>query len=433
MALPFQVVHQWCTRLHGAHMKKLITKRAIDGLKAKQAIADTALPGFVVRRLPSGRLSYGLRYTRDGRRHWLAIGVGLTPEAARKAATIHAGEIAKGNNPTAVREQRRQRAIKARTLDQVLDAFVAERVQAKRLRSESEMRSLLDRYVRPKLSARPVNEIRRSEIVGLLDDIAGKPSSRSRDGKSRRVADKVLAVLRSAFNWHATRDDGFASPIVRGMARMSLKELTRDRILSDDEIRDVWSALDHCKPDAYARIVRALLMTGARLNEIARMQWREVEGEWITIPAARCKTKVEHVVPLVSDVASVIGMRADESGKFVFSTDDGFSPFSGFSKAKKRLDNAVDGDRKDRNLPKMPGWRLHDLRRTARSLMSRSGVSSDIAERVLGHALPTIRGVYDRHEYFAEKRQALERLAALLHIILNPPAANVLSLQNRRG
>jgi integrase len=413
-------------------MQKSITKRAVDALKLGQIIADDELPGFVVRRLPSGKLSYGYRYTKDGHRRWLAIGMGIPPDVARKAAVIHAGEVALDRNPLTKREDRRRRAIEARTVDQILDAFLKERVEGRRLRSQSEIASLLDRCVRPKLGSRPINDIKRSEVVAVLDSIADRPSSRSRDGKSRRVADKVLGVLRSAFNWHATRDDEFRSPIVPGMARTSLKELTRDRILSDDEIRALWQALNVCKPAAYGRLVRLLLLSAARLDEMARLQRDEISGDELTVPASRCKTKVDHAVPITPNMAALIGKRGDDAGEYVFSTDGGFSSFSGFSKAKRRLDELIKEQRKQDGLKPIPGWRLHDLRRTARSLMSRAGVSTDIAERVLGHAMPGVRGVYDRHAYLAEKRHALERLGALLDTILTPPTNNVVSIGRRQ-
>jgi integrase len=207
---------------------------------------------------------------------------------------------------------------------------------------------------------------------------------------------------------------------------LTLKELSRDRILSDCEIRSVWAACDQVTPRAYARIVRSLLLSAARLNEIACLRWSEIDKNFAVIPAERVKTKIEHVVPITSDLALHIGER--DSG-FVFSTDGGSSPFSGFSKAKRRLDAIIAPQRQRDGLEPMVPWRLHDLRRTARSLMSRAGVPSDIAERVLGHVMPGVRGIYDRHAYAAEKRDALERLAALLTTILNPPTGNVVPLR----
>jgi integrase len=413
-------------------MRKTITKRAVGALRPGQIISDQEIAGFVVRRLPSGRLSYGFRYTQDGRRRWIAIGVGIAPEAARRAAQAHAGKAAQGHNPMTEREDRRRRTLSARTLNQVLDDFIRGHVEARGLRSAAEYKSLFDRHVRPRLGTRPVAEIKRLEIVEMLDQIADAKSIRSRDGKARCVADKALAFLRSALNWHASRDDEFRSPIVAGMARTSFKELARDRVLSDDEIRSVWQALDRCQPDPYVRVVRALLLSAARLDEIRCLRWAEIDGDKIVVPGARVKTKVDHTLPMTSAVAALIGERERGSGDYVFSANGGYSPFDNFSGAKRALDNAINAQRTSDGLKPMPPWRFHDLRRTARSLMSRAGVSTDIAERVLGHVMPGVRGVYDRHAYLDEKRDALERLSALVTKITNPPAENVVPLRANR-
>lgn len=413
----------------GCTMRKAITKRAVDALKPGEIIADDSLLGFVVRRLPSGRLTYGFRYVKDGKRRWIGLGVGITPDAARKAALKHAGSVAGDGDPLPEREARRVEAMAARTVNDVLDAFLVH-AKAKGLRSHGEMTSLLDRYVRPKIGTAPVNRLKRSEITKLLDDIASQPSTRSRDGQSRRVADKVLGVVRSAFNHHATRDDEFISPIVKGMARTSLKELTRKRVLDDDEIRTLWLALDRCTPPAYPRLLRALLLSAVRLNEMARLHRTEIRGAVAVIPGSRTKTKADFAIALTPDLLALIGTADDSpAGDFVFSTDFGETAFSSFSKAKRRLDEEIAKLRTEAGLPPMAPWVIHDLRRTARSLMSRAKVDKDIAERCLGHALPSVRGVYDWHEYLDEKRDALERLAALVRSIVEPPPNNVVKLQ----
>jgi len=208
------------------------------------------------------------------------------------------------------------------------------------------------------------------------------------------------------------------------MARTKGKDRARDRVLSDEEMRDLWAALDQAKvPPCYPPFIRALLLTGQRRNEVARSDWREISAGIWTIPATRYKTKLEHVVPLTDAVLALLG--EPKAKGFVFSNDGGGHPLAGFGKPKAALDRKIDEIRKARGLESMPAWRLHDLRRTARSLMSRAGVSADVAERVLGHVIAGVRGVYDRHGYEAEKRDALERLAALVERIVNPGATVV--------
>jgi integrase len=233
------------------------------------------------------------------------------------------------------------------------------------------------------------------------------------------MADRVLAHVRKAFNWQAARDDQFNPPIVRGMARTKPAERARKRILSDDEIRDLWAALDQANvPEPFPRLVRTLLLTAQRREEVAGMRADEIEGDTWIIPAERYKTNLPNAVPLTAAARAHLGALPKKG--FVFSTTDGKRPFSGFSKAKVALDNKIAEIRKQEGRKPMPHWVFHDLRRTARSLMSRAGVPSDIAERVLGHAIPGVRGVYDRHAYEAEKRHALEQLAGLINRILDP-------------
>jgi integrase len=146
-------------------------------------------------------------------------------------------------------------------------------------------------------------------------------------------------------------------------------------------------------------------------------------GTW-TIPAARYKTGKPTVVPL-SGVALAIIDAQDRVGDadLVFTTN-GDVAFSGYSKAKKRLDEAMLKHLQanavgEGNAASLPDWRLHDLRRTAKTLMIRAGVRPDITERVLGHAISGVEGVYDRHTYIDEKRDALQRLTAMIEMILH--------------
>jgi integrase len=222
----------------------------------------------------------------------------------------------------------------------------------------------------------------------------------------------VLAALSRLFNWHASRDDDFVSPVVRGMGRIKQRERARDRVLTDEEVRAVWRAANN---GTFAALVKFLLLTAARRCEASNMRWEEVMGtDWV-LPASRNKTNKELVRPLSkAAIALLAGQR--RINEFVF-TADGRGPIGGFSKGKATFDKSCG----------VTGWTLHDLRRTARSLMSRAGVNSDIAERCLGHVIPGVRGVYDRHQYRQEMAHAYEALAAQLDRILNP-RPNVITL-----
>jgi integrase len=407
-------------------MKAKISKTTVDRLPRGKLLVDTEIRGFVARRLPNGTVTYGMRY-RDKATHqrrWLGLGVHgeITPDEARTEAEKRRGEIAERRDP--LQEKQQQRAAGGNTVNAVLDAFVQRHVR-KNLRAAQEVERVFDKYVRPAIGAKCIYELRRRDVVEMLDAVED-------DGDAPVMADRVLAHTHKAFNWWATRDDSFNSPIVKGMARTKPAERARKRYLTDDELCDVWRALDTAPaPACYPAYVRVLLLTTQRRDEVARMSWPEIEGGTWVIPAERYKTGVENVVPLMEAVLQLLG-NPPKTG-FVFSSTDGELPFSGFSKAKRALDKAIGELRKREKRKPIPHWTLHDLRRTARSLMSRAGVSADIAERVLGHKIGGVRGVYDRHEYVAEKRDALQRLGALVERILNPPAGPKSETRSSRG
>jgi integrase len=229
------------------------------------------------------------------------------------------------------------------------------------------------------------------------------------------MAHAVLAYTRRIMSWHATRDDDFANPIVRGMGRVKPSETARKRILSDDELRAIWKATE--RPDVYGNLIRFLLLTSARNSEARELRWDELEaGNW-TLPAARNKTKLDLVRPLSAAAMEVLNAQRElriGDCAYVFSTTGNLPIFS-MAERKRALD-AASG---------VTGWTIHDLRRTARSLMSRAGVNADHAERCLGHVIGGVRGVYDRHEYEKEKRHAFEALAAEIATITRPPGGKV--------
>jgi integrase len=224
------------------------------------------------------------------------------------------------------------------------------------------------------------------------------------------MAHVALAYLSKLFNWHAKRNDEFRSPIVRGMGRVNAKERARARFLSDEELRAVWSAAE-ASGALFDRYVQFLLLTAVRRTEAAGMTRAELAGtDWV-IPPARMKGKREFLLPLSRAALGVLG-KLPAIGKpdgFVF-THDGTRPIGGYTQGKALLQKRSSTS----------GWTLHDLRRTARTLMTRAGVPADHAERCLAHVIGGVRGIYDRHEYLEEKRLAFERLAAQIDRIVNP-------------
>ena len=319
-------------------MRGKITKATVDALKAGDILADTEVKGFVARRLPSGVVTYGLRYRVAGKQRWLALGLhGRVRPIRRAGGEEGVGEVADDRDPAGEREAEdaRAKAASASTVNVLLDAFLDRHVR-KNLRRADEVERVFNKYVRPRIGSKSIYDLRRRDVVEMLDAIE--------DENGPVMADRTLAHVRKAFNWQAARDDTFVPPIVRGMSRAKpAAERARKRILDDQEIRDLWQALDTAKvPPCYPAYMRALLLTAQRREEVSRMVWEEIEGDLWNIPSDRHKTGDEagdKLVPLTPAVLELLG-KPQKKG-FVFSTTKGEKPFSGFSKAKRALDEAI--------------------------------------------------------------------------------------------
>jgi integrase len=393
-------------------MRSRISKRTVDLMKPGEIIWDTDLRGFSARKLTSAKISYGLKYVdaKTGRQRWLSLGLhgALTPELARRRAEIERGRIAAGADPQGEKEEQRIRRKGIVTVNDLLDKHMKQYVEARGLRSHAEIKRIFDKYVRPVIGKDAVTGLRRSHIVRLLDNVAAKHGA--------AMADHVLAHVRKALNWYATRDDEFTVPIVKGMAQTRPRERARDRILSDDELRALWKSTAYNDAGAYGTLVRVLLLTAQRREEVGGTRRSEIDGDVWTIPGSRAKNSRPNIVPLSSEVMALLD-ELPQYGDFVFGRT-GQSAFSGFSHCKQALDK-----RMKLELPSAAQWQpwvVHDLRRSARSLMSRAGVRPDIGERVLNHVIAGVRGVYDRHHYTDEKREALQALASLINRIVGP-------------
>jgi integrase len=387
--------------------RNTLTDAYIAELKPKTkryAVPDPQLPSFYLRVTPKGSKSFAAVATDpSGKQIWTTIGTPAlyTVEEAREKArdiikSVRAGEGA-GNE----------------TFLSVAGIWVKRHLEKNGIRSRFEIERMLAKYIFPAWAGRDFVSIKRSDVVALLDDVEDKHGPRQ--------ADCVLTVFSSIANWYASRHDSYSSPIVRGMKRANRKERQRDRVLSDDELRAVWAALP--ARDTFGDFVKLLLLTGQRREKVVTMRWSDIadDGTW-TLPTEKREKGNAGAITLPSMALDVLSSRPRfASNPYVFAAARGKGHFSCFSKAKLDL---------DKKLPNLPQWQLHDLRRTARSLMSRAGINREHAERVLGHAIPGVEGVYDRHKYDAEKTKALAALASLLARILEPQA-NVSTMRRR--
>jgi integrase len=386
---------------------RALTDFKIQSLKpqpGRYEISDPAARGLRVVVFPSGVKSFIVRYRFAGTQKKLTLQSGVSLAAARKFAAEAMHDVALGKDPCRDKQEAQTKAAESArdTLRAVCSEFLAR--EGKNLRSANNYKNILERLVYGKLGHRPIDSIERIEVSRLLDGIE--------DNNGPRMADVTLAILRRVFNWHATRSNRFSSPIVKGMARS--KSAARSRILGDEELRAVWKATDSKAP--FRALIRFLLLTAARRNEAAALPWAEIDGtDWILPPErnkamARRPEQTDLIRPLSKAAQAVLDdLPRIVDCPHVFTTD-GKHPVSGFSWLKTDFDRACG----------VTGWTLHDLRRTARSLMSRAGVNPDVAERCLGHVIPGVRGVYDRYAFHKEMMDAYETLAAQIERIVNP-------------
>jgi integrase len=301
---------------------------------------------------------------------------------ARDAAAKVLRAVAEGRHP----EQRQSGSV-----EDAVAQFLERHGKNYRPKPRSEAERLLRLHVVGNWGRRKLEEITRADVRAMVARI-----------KAPIAANRVLSIVRKLFNWAVENDLIVNSPVAGLKAPHA--ETSRDRVLTDDELRRVWQAAEGLGP-LNGAVVRLLVLTGQRRNEVAHMQWGELDLEkrlW-TLPRERVKNDRRHEVPLSPQAVATIQALPRISDRFVFSTN-AESPVNDFGKNKGRLDE----------LSGVSDWVLHDLRRTVASGMARLGISLSVIEKVLNHvsgSFAGIVGVYQRHEFADEKRAALEKWA----------------------
>jgi integrase len=294
-------------------------------------------------------------------------------------------------------------------------------------------REFIDRW-----ATRPIADIDQSDVKAVLREAV--------DRGAPYQAHNLLVHIRSLFNWAIAQGDyGLdRSPCDRLKPKMVIgKKAVRKRVLKDDELRLLWAATEQmgypCGP-----LFRLLALTGQRKSEVAEAVWSEFDlaGKLWTIPAERMKAGAAHVVPLTRDVVALLEkLPRFLHGEHLFSTTFGKKAVNGFSNAKKRLDELMLKEARDRAVRrhdnpasvKLDKWRIHDIRRTMRTGLSALPVTDIVRELVIAHTQPGLHQVYDQYAYLDEKRDALERWAARLRSIVTPSPDNVVELAAARA
>jgi integrase len=396
-----------------------LTKSAIDTLPVPSSDLvywDIASPGFGVKVTPTGRKVFIVLYRTGGagtklRKYTIGPYGRVSLHQARVAAQKVFSAKHEGRDPAAEKRQSKCRAVADRIGD-LLESFVTQRLAQNR--SAAETSRLLRREVGIPWAGRSVHSVSKRDVVDLISAIVqrGAPGS----------ANKTLKSVKTFFGWCVGQAILDRSP-AEGVP-LPTREVARDRVLDDAELAQVVIAA-RTMGGPYGGIVEFLALTAQRREEVAGLRWEEldlVQRVW-TIPKARTKNAKAHMVHLSKQALAVL-KRANRKGPVVF-TLLGTRSFQDFSHAKRRLDH----------LSGVSEWRLHDLRRTCVSGMARLGVAPHIADKILNHQAGTISGVaavYQRHDFLAERRAALDEWGAHLdRILVNTSHEGDIGLQNR--
>ena len=407
-----------------------LTKTLIDGLQAqaKDTIHwDTEVKGFGVKvtptsrkvflamHRPKGHLGAAKKYTIGTYGEW-------TVQQARERAREILVESSKGTDLGA-KERAEKRRMASDRINDLVDQFLE--MHASQNRTGNETKRILHRDLTPKFGKRSIHALTKHDVISIVESVAKRGSP--------IMANRTLAAIRKFLNWCISRAIIEASP-AKGIDAQA-RERSRDRTLSAHETRDaIASARQMAYP--FGSIVELLFMTAQRLGEVADMRWSEIDLDmavW-TIPAARAKNGKAHDVHLSNCAVALLRslprfVLPDNSESDLVFTTTGKTPFSGFSKAKSKLDEkmlqamrerAIENGKNPDEVSVAP-WRLHDIRRTVTTELSRLGVAIHIADAILNHKSGTISGVkavYQRNEFTDERRDALNKWCDRIDVIM---------------
>ncbi len=373
--------------------------------------------GLYIQVYPSSKKSWIFRYQFGGRPRKLNLGQypAISLSEARQKAAEASQQVHKGIDPGELKKLEKAKAKASPTFPKMLQEFWERELQEKK--SGPERKRLIIHDCLPAWKHTKVRSITRRDIVLLLD--------RVRD-RAPVTANRVQGALARFFNFCAERGVIDDSPCTR---IRRVKEQPRQRILTDDELKKFWSGLNEIDIWPVTRLaLKFLLVTGQRPGEIVGATWDEIDGNVWTIPAERMKNREEHVVPLSELALDILEEASNLFNKlFIFpsSFNEGKKPVTRASLGRAIIRHLNDGRQKnnERNSKHLgiDKFTPHDLRRTVRSKLAELGIDDVVAERVLSHKLQGVAAVYNRYDYFKEKKMALERWERHLRILVGLP------------
>jgi integrase len=388
---------------------------------------DTTFPALALRVTSNGHKSWSLFYRHGGRLRRYTIGnyPAFDPAAAREAASSALHRLAEGIDPG---EEKRVRRNAPKPLADDFESFAREYLerQVKRNTAASTYREtarIIERDVIPEWGKRSIGSIAKRDVIALVDKKVASGAEVQ--------ANRILARLRTLFGWGVEKDRITANPC-DGL-KPPTKEKARDRVLNEAEIRAFWGATEELGWP-FGPLFRLLLLTAQRRDEVATMEWSEIDLErrvW-SLPREKAKNDQGHDVHLSQQAVDLLLALPRIQGGLVFSTN-GRTAVSGFSRSKERLDGLMAKSIGHEVDP----WILHDLRRSAATGMAGLRVLPHVVDRILNHTSGTIRGVarvYNRFDYLEERKAAIEAWGRKVDtIVTGAEAANVIEFAGARA
>jgi integrase len=395
-----------------------LTVKSADDLKlpigkTDHIVFDDDITGFGIRLRDGGSRTWVYQYRIGSKQRRMVLGSAKSVplKLARENAGKLEAKVRLGGDPAMDKETARQEA--DNTLGALVDKYLEARKSVWRPRSEIEVRRHLTNHARP-LHRLPITSVGQRDVATLLGSIA--------NNSGNVTSNRVRASLYAFFGWVIR--EGVRLPEGNVVSYTNVREeKSRDRVLSDAELKAIWAA---CLDDYSGAIIKLLMLTGQRVNEIAALRWDEVHDDQIVLPAERTKNDRAHIVPL-SDAAKAILTAFNGRGRIcVFGRDD--TGFQGLGYAKPRLDARI----AKANGKPLPHWTPHDLRRTVATRMADLGVQPHIIEAVLNHVSGHkggVAGIYNRATYDKEKREALNLWAEHLLAVIEGRKAVVVPMK----
>jgi len=368
---------------------------------------DDSLPGFSLRVSEKGVKSWCVSYRFEGK--WTRYTFGTFPviklAEARQTANDALHDAAHGINPATKKKVERE----ADTFAYVANEYLERHAKAKK-RSWEEDERIINTDLLPAFGEMRAKNITRRDVRSLLDKKAASAPI---------MANRMRALLRKIFNWAITAEIVDINPVY--LVPAPGKERQRERVLTEDEIKRIWKAIDSDVADAddshrrekalSAAIMKLRLITAQRGSEVMGMEWSEIDGNWWTISGEKTKNGLTHRVPLTSPALKIMSEIRSAYGESRFVFQSPKRPKQHISNPQKALER----------IQKATGIDFvgHDLRRTVASHMTSMGIPRLTVKKILNHVEREVTAVYDRHSYDPEKREALEAWAKRLQILVS--------------